>query len=290
MLLNANISYAQDNADPPEQAPSTPTSEQTDAPTARSKERPQQENKNENSDPVPLVSSSSEEVSIEERAVNISEKANFWAMMQTIINGLGFFSVLVATLFAGLAWRASKRAADTADKTLAETERTTELEMQPYLSCEGVTVDLSQIGEDKGILVQMSILVRNNGKTPAYVEQCEDCSFGTFNALFDLERAKPNQLHMAGRAYIAPDKTETIYLASAYHFDNFKDGGVLEGLSISGDINVHHWDHFTPKGRRKATSFRFMWNDTTRMTSDDKSVAKLTRTERLRMQDIKRDE
>jgi len=216
-----------------------------------------------------------------------SNLSSQWVMAN--IAWMGSFIGIIGIGF--IAWtlhetrNAARSARDTlgiAQDTLAETQKTTALEMQPYLSCEWIKAKVGSHDADSGVIAMLSLEITNKGKTPAYIIMGKNMSFGSLISQGKVCKAKGVHLAQGSRIHLGPGETENMLIADTYKFDNYAPAAVPKEFAINGDVSILYTDHFTPKGEQKAVSYQFLWNKTTRLTDTDK--VRMGRTTILRTQ------
>ena len=162
VILCSNIGYAQTQAHPSDDSTPTSSTSQSEEITNPSDTDSQDHTDNENTN----ADFSADDLAVQERMADAAESANKLIKIQNGIGIVGLFLVFLTTIFAGLAWRASKSA-------VTETVKATKAEFQPYLTY-GIIKKPSMIvsspmGTDKQ--TQLTIFMReftisNVGKTP----------------------------------------------------------------------------------------------------------------------------
>lgn len=121
LLLCSHIAYAQEKAEPPQNPAASTLPKPLNAPTIASQNKP--EEKQGNKHPTPAM----EDLAAQKSMSKSAQKANSFALAQTVIGGLGLVLVLATTIFAYGAWQAGKAAVDVA-------QNATKAEFQPYFN------------------------------------------------------------------------------------------------------------------------------------------------------------
>ena len=170
--LSTPISYAQYNSEPPKDAAQSSLSKEADVPTETSNDEPQDKKADKNTHPIVPTNNPS----LDERMAEIAQKSNDLSKIQTYINGVGLFLLLLTTGFAFGAWRAGKAAVRVA-------EDTSEKQFRPVLTFKNLRFEehpISKIihgdiisynmGSEEMVRfhIKAFVTVRNWGTTPVY--------------------------------------------------------------------------------------------------------------------------
>lgn len=176
LLLANHVSYAHDKADPPTDTPVAATPEKPDAPTLESPHEPEKKPTDENAVAMPSINSATENVSVNDRSIEVSKKANLWAKYQTIINAIGLVLIGLATYFAYGAWQAGKETISVGERTLQETVIANERAQRAWLTINktphGVIDKFTGTHRDGTVTefknaIFFKIELKNIGRTPA---------------------------------------------------------------------------------------------------------------------------
>jgi len=166
-LLCSHTSYAQEKPQPTADSAFAVVADNGSQEAQPAPEIQQNKNEKKNSDTVSPANVSTQKVAIDNRAANIAEEANDWAMWQTIIGGIGLLFVIAATVFAGLAWRAAKDGADIGRDTLDETIAANKRAQRAFVGI--ATFNYHFLPMDDGqVSFNATSGIKNFGQTPAF--------------------------------------------------------------------------------------------------------------------------
>lgn len=174
LCLSAPISYAQDNNEPPLNAPTPITTEDDKRPPEANHSEIEQEDSGKD------IGAVSDSLSIEERMANIADEGNDLAFIQVIIGVCGLFLLLLTTLFALGAWLSAR-------KGVTVTEKIGKKQTKAYLSIESLRFNT----ETKSGFPTIDVNIRNTGQSPANNVSIKDVSYTIDLAVTDLSGSTP---------------------------------------------------------------------------------------------------
>lgn len=163
-LLGCSLTYAQSPLDPPA---TTTEPTVTEVPTETTDQKPQEETENSRTKAMPPVDVTDQGFPVDDRAVNIAEKANAWSMWQTIINAVGILLVALATFFAWGAWQAAKNGTKVGKNTLDATVEANKRGQRAYVGIKALNYHFLPM-KDGRVSFAISCSIVNVGTTPAY--------------------------------------------------------------------------------------------------------------------------
>ena len=178
---------------------------------------------------------------------------------------IAYFGLLAGFLglaaIVGTLWQTSK-AAKAASSTLGIAKKSMRLEMQPYLSCEGIKIRERTRVEGHEVQTHQLFIIKNNGKTPAYVSGSKTNVIASLTSVEPASKSKD----IRGRAhqswYIPPNGEVSIPMFTKYAFERL-EGGKVEAsqITIRGRVDIFYSDEFTPDGRELRATFEYNTGD-----------------------------
>lgn len=107
-----------------------------------------------------------ENLATQKNIAKVSEKLSHYTLYQLWLSIASAFGLTLTVVFAGLAWKESKTATNTAKEALKITENTSKKQLRAYLTLDSITCDIHKAG-----IVNVGVVVLNCGQTPAFIDE-----------------------------------------------------------------------------------------------------------------------
>lgn len=215
LCLGHPDAQAQEQAQPAQATPST-SSQEKESGTQKSDDDTDSNESEADKESPPLIIDkdvSGKKISILSTTDEIADKANFWAMLQTIINGIGLAFVVAATAFAGLAWCAARKGVEV-------TRQAAKAEYRPYAKVSDITLygvqETITFIDNKHCFLEGKIDVTNVGRTPIYTRSVS----GTMTIIprtIDAEHFNVSMGISRQEKEIPPNSTDTLTLFMSFN-------------------------------------------------------------------------
>ena len=196
-----------------------------------------------------------------ENRVACSDLKAQWAM--AVITYTAFWVGLLGIILVYLTLKATRETIkvtrESSDAQLTELQKSTRLDMQPYLSCRAIKVREQTRVEGQEVQTHQTFIIKNNGKTPAYIRGSRTNVIATFHR----GEISTNSKDFRGRAhqswYIPPDGEVEIPMFCKYEFEGLF-GGVVDfsEIKVRGNVEILYTSEFSETGKELSATFDYM--------------------------------